>query len=48
MHILAYIYRWERDTIMSLRRKERRMWVEMIKEQKEAENDEIEEAQNKK
>ena len=37
MHLLAYVYRWERDTIWKLRRSERKMWVDLIRKQKEAE-----------
>jgi len=39
MHILAYVYHWERDTLWSLPIMERKMWVKMVHEQKEAENE---------
>lgn len=41
MHILAYIYHWERDTLWKLSSRERRMWVKMIMTQKRMENDSI-------
>lgn len=41
MHILAYVYHWERDTIWEIPSRERRMWVKMIMTQKKMENDSI-------
>lgn len=38
MHILAYIYHWGRDEIRKIPRRERRLWVERIVEQKQKEN----------
>lgn len=37
MHILAYVYHWSRNEVMRLTRSERKMWVNMIEQQKEAE-----------
>lgn len=42
MHTLAYVYHWDRDTIWNLPRSERKMWVELIHKQKEAEAEQIE------
>jgi hypothetical protein len=42
MHILAYVYRWERDTLWKLPFNERKMWVKMIQDQKETEQRMIE------
>lgn len=44
MHSLAYIYHWERDTVWSLPRNERKMWIEQIKEQRKAEQSQIDES----
>lgn len=41
MHILAYCYHWDRNTIVNLTRSERKMWVEMVRTQKEAEENAI-------
>lgn len=41
MHILAYVYHWDRDTLWLLPRSERKMWAEMVLEQKKAENKSI-------
>jgi hypothetical protein len=41
-HCIAYVYHWERDTIMNLPRLERKAWVDIIMKQKEAEKEEIE------
>lgn len=38
MHILAYFYHWSRDSVVSMPRRERRMWVNQIREQIKAEN----------
>jgi hypothetical protein len=42
MHIIAYIYHWERDTIRKLGSTERKKWVELIMKQKDAENSQVE------
>ena len=41
MHLLAYIYRWERDTVWSLSIKERKMWIEQIKKQRKSERSKV-------
>lgn len=38
MHVLAYTYHWERDTLWDMTRSERKMWVKMVQMQKTAEN----------
>lgn len=38
MHILAYIYHWGRDEVRKIPRRERRLWVEKIVEQRQKEN----------
>lgn len=38
MHVLAYTYHWERDTLWDMTRSERKMWVKMVQMQKIAEN----------
>lgn len=38
VHIIAYIYHWGRSEIMNLPLKERKSYVELIKQQKEAES----------
>lgn len=49
MHILVYIYHWGRNDIRNIPRKERKLWVEKIIDQKKKENkatdDSIAEAQ---
>ncbi len=42
MHILAYVYHWDRNTLWTLPYKERKMWVNEIYKQKEAEAKSIE------
>jgi hypothetical protein len=42
MHVIAYCYHWSNESLWSLPRNERKMWVEIIKEQKNAENRETE------
>lgn len=37
MHLLAYFYHWDRDTLWNLSCRERRMWVKMIIAQKKME-----------
>lgn len=39
MHVIAYCYHWDRDTVWSLSRFERKMWVAVIMKQKKAEQD---------
>lgn len=41
MHILAYCYHWDRNTVWELSCRERRMWVELILAQKKMEADSI-------
>lgn len=48
MHIIAYIYHWEHDTVMKLPCKERKMWVDMINLQKQAEGEAMKKATKKK
>jgi len=38
MHLIAYVYHWSRDTLFSLSLSERRIWVDKILAQKDAEN----------
>lgn len=40
VHVIAYVYNWGRNEIMSLPIKTREMYAELIKQQKEAENPE--------
>jgi hypothetical protein len=42
MHVLAYVYRWSRDSLWLLSYKERKMWYDMIIKQKEAEKEALE------
>lgn len=37
MHILAYCYHWDRDTLWNMSRSERKLWVDMVLAQKKAE-----------
>lgn len=41
MHILAYTYHWDSHSLWGLPRNERRMWVELVVEQKKAEQKQI-------
>ncbi len=41
MHIIAYVYHWERDTLWKMPSRERRMWVSMINTQKKMENSSV-------
>lgn len=43
MHILAYCYHWDRNTLWYMSRSERKMWVEMVLAQKKAENKSVNE-----
>lgn len=44
MHIIAYCYHWDVDSLWNMHIKERKMWVNKILEQKEAENRSISES----
>ena len=44
MHILAYIYRWDRNTVRTIPILERKMWVDMIYKQKESEEEQSKKA----
>lgn len=46
MHILAYVYRWDRNTLWSLPRNERKLWVEEVIRQKKAEKDAMNSSHN--
>lgn len=39
VHIIAYIYHWGRNEILKLPITDRKMYVDLIKQQKEAENE---------
>lgn len=39
MHIIAYVYHWGYSDLISLSPKERKVWVKMILDQKEAEKE---------
>ena len=41
MHILAYCYHWDRDTLWKMPRSERKLWVDMVQRQKKAESDAV-------
>ena len=38
MHVLAYFYHWTREDVRGVPRRERRMWVNQIRQQIKAEN----------
>lgn len=40
VHIIAYIYHWGRNEILNLPIKDRKDYIDLIKQQKEAENSE--------
>lgn len=42
MHILAYVYHWDRNSLWSIPVNERRKWVQIVTEQKEAEREALE------
>lgn len=42
MHILAYIYHWDRNSLWGLPILERRKWVEIVLEQKRQEQEALE------
>lgn len=37
MHLLAYCYHWDRNTIFNMGRQERKLWYKMVLAQKNAE-----------
>lgn len=37
MHLIAYCYNWDRDTLWNMKRSERKMWSKMVLAQKKAE-----------
>lgn len=39
MHVLAYVYHWDRNSLWNLPIKERRKWVDLVIKQRQAEND---------
>ena len=41
MHALAYTYHWDSLSLWSLPRNERKMWVDMVIEQRKAEQQQI-------
>lgn len=43
MHIISYVYHWERDTVWKLPITERKKWVKLIIKQKKAEDPNVEE-----
>lgn len=42
MHVLAYVYHWDRNSLWYIPIKERRKWVQIVTEQKEAEREALE------
>ena len=42
MHILAYVYHWDRNSLWNIPISERKKWVEIVTEQKNAENEALE------
>lgn len=48
MHIIAYVYHWDRDTLFRMSFKERAMWVKMIDIQNKAEGEAIKKSAPKK
>lgn len=47
MHLLAYVYHWDRNTLWKLPCRERRLWVDMIQTQKKLENNSIKSSTSK-
>ena len=47
MHLIAYVYHWDRDTLWEMSSGERRMWAKMILAQKRLENAPLEKMKNK-
>lgn len=39
MHVLAYLYHWDRNSLWDLPVNERRKWVSILREQQEAEQE---------
>lgn len=46
MHILAYCYHWDRETLWNMCRSERKMWVKMVLAQKKAETNGLDDDDN--
>lgn len=46
MHTLAYCYNWDSHSLWSLPRNERKMWVNMIIEQRKAEKKQFSDSGN--
>ena len=42
MHVLAYVYHWDRNSLWNLPINERHKWVDIVLKQKQAENDSLE------
>lgn len=42
MHLLAYVYHWDRNSIWNIPLKERKRWVRLILEQNEKEKEAFE------
>lgn len=42
MHVIAYVYHWDRATLWRLPISERKKWVQIILDQKELENKQTE------
>lgn len=42
MHVLAYIYHWDRDSLWNIPISERRKWVEIVMQQKNSEREAME------
>lgn len=47
MHLLAYVYHWDRNTLWKIPCRERRLWVDMIQTQKKLENNSIKSSTSK-
>jgi hypothetical protein len=41
MHVLAYCYHWDRDTLWNMGKSERNMWYKMVLAQKKAEQESL-------
>lgn len=41
MHLLAYCYHWDRNTLWNLPKLEREMWAELVQEQLKAEKEAV-------
>ena len=44
MHVLAYVYHWDRNSLWNLPINERHKWVDIVLKQKQAENDSLEDS----